>query len=103
MRRDRIRGPEHRDIARHRERLDPFRAQALDGERAVALGQRLSVGADQETVVAERGRLRAERLEQLDLRRGIGDVVLAADDMGDAEIDIVDHRAAACRDRCRLP
>ncbi len=36
-------------------------------------------------------RRRAERLEELDLRRGIGDMVLAANDMGDAEIDVVDH------------
>ena len=41
--------------------------------------------------MAEGGRCRAERLEELDLRRGVGDMVLAADNMGDAEIDVVDH------------
>ena len=91
MRRDRIRGADHRDVARHGHRLDALRAQARDGERPVALRQRLPVGADQQTVMAEGGRRGAERLEQLDLRRGVGDVVLAADDMGDAEIDVVDH------------
>ena len=40
--------------------------------------------------MAEGRRRRPERLEQLDLRRGIGDMILAANDMGDAEIDIVD-------------
>ena len=34
----------------------------------------------------------AKRLEDLDLHRGVGDVVFAADDMGDAEVDVVDHR-----------
>ncbi len=34
----------------------------------------------------------AQRLEDLDLRAGVGDVVLAADHMGDAEVDVVDHR-----------
>jgi hypothetical protein len=34
----------------------------------------------------------AQRLEDLDLRPGVGDMVGAADHMSDAEIDIVDHR-----------
>ena len=41
--------------------------------------------------MAEGGRRGAQRLEQLDLRRGVGHMVLAADDMGDAEVDVVDH------------
>ena len=40
--------------------------------------------------MAEGGRLCAQRFEQLDLRRGVRDVILAADHMGDAEIDVVD-------------
>ncbi len=84
-----IRSAERGDIARHGERLDAFGAQALDGKRLVALGQRLSVGADEQAVMAESGRRGVERLEELDLRRGIGDVVLAPDHMGDAEIDVV--------------
>jgi len=32
----------------------------------------------------------AKSLEQLDLRRGVGDVVVAADHMGDAQVDIID-------------
>ena len=41
---------------------------------------------------AKCGTARAQRLEDLDLRRGVGDVILAADDVGDGEVDIVDHR-----------
>ena len=91
MRRDRVGGADGRGVARHGERLEPLLAHALNGERPVALGQRLTLGADQQIVMAEGRRLGAQRLEQLDLRRGIGDVILAADHMGDAEVDVVDH------------
>src|SRR4029078_12231424 len=37
-------------------------------------------------------RLAAERLEELDLHGGIDDMILAADHMGDAEVDIIDDR-----------
>ena len=40
--------------------------------------------------MAEDRRRAAERLEDLDLHRRVGDVVLAADDMGDAKVDVVD-------------
>lgn len=40
--------------------------------------------------MGEDGRARAERLEQLDLHRRVGDVVLAAQDEGDTEVDVVD-------------
>ena len=40
--------------------------------------------------MAEGRRLGAQRLEQLDLRRGIGDVIFAAHHMSDAEVDVVD-------------
>ena len=35
--------------------------------------------------------LAAERLNQFDLRAAIGDVVFAANDMGDIHIQIIDH------------
>ncbi len=58
------------DIARHAPapRFPP-RAKPGDGQRAVALGQRLAVGADQQIVMTEGGRCRTQRLEHLDLRR----------------------------------
>ena len=40
----------------------------------------------------EGGNRRAERLEDLDLRGGVGDVILAAHDVGDGEFDIVHDR-----------
>ena len=57
MRRDRIGGADGGRIARHGERLQPLLAHALDGQRPLALGQRLALGADQEIVMAESGRL----------------------------------------------
>ena len=42
--------------------------------------------------MAEARRRAGERLENLDLHRSVGDVILATDDMRHAEIDVVDHR-----------
>ncbi len=42
--------------------------------------------------MAERRHRPAERLEQGDLDAGVGDVILATDDVGHAEVDVVDHR-----------
>ena len=74
------------------ERLDAFRAQRADRQRARALGQSSAASVGQEVVVAEARRCARERLENLDLHGGIGDVILAANDMRHAEIDVVDHR-----------
>ena len=41
---------------------------------------------------AKTGAARAERLEDLDLHRRVGDVVLAADHVRDGEVDVVDDR-----------
>ena len=40
---------------------------------------------------AKSRRLGAQRLEHLDLRRAVRDMVLAAHDVGDAQVDVVDH------------
>ncbi len=74
-------------------------AQLGQRQRAEALGQPLAFGAGEEVVVGEGRDRAAQRLEDLDLRAGIGDVVLAADHVGDAQVDIVDHRGQRCRDR----
>ena len=42
--------------------------------------------------MAEARRGAGQRLEDLDLHGRVGDVVFAADDMGDAKVDVVDHR-----------
>jgi hypothetical protein len=43
-------------------------------------------------MVREGRRRAAQRLDDLDLRRGVGDVVGAAHDMGDAHVHVVHHR-----------
>ena len=73
----------------HGHRLDAGFAQAGDRQRAGALRQRLAGRRRQEIVVAEGRRLGAQRLEQRDLHAGIGDMVVAADDVGDAHVDVV--------------
>ena len=50
---------------------------------------------DQQRQVREGRHAAAERLEHLDLRAGVGDVVLAADHVRDGEVDVVDHRGEA--------
>ena len=70
-------------------------------QRAQPLGQRLAARADQQRKMRESGHGRAQRLEDFDLRRGVGDMVFAAHDMADSEIDVVGDRRQACRERRR--
>ncbi|BAF87777.1 glutamyl-tRNA synthetase [Azorhizobium caulinodans ORS 571] len=90
-RRDRFgRAHEHRQ-RRHRERLLARLAQRLQGQMPEALGQALAIRQRQEIVVGKaRGRA-AQRLEQLDLDGGVGDMILAANHVGDAHVEIVHH------------
>ncbi len=67
-------------------------AQIHERQRAEALRQPLAIGAGQQVVVGEGRHGAAQRLEDLDLCAGVADVILAADDVGDAEIDVIDHR-----------
>ena len=76
---------------RHRLRLEPGLAQALQREMAETLRQPLAARGDQQAVVGEDRHARAQSLEDLDLHRRVGDVVLAPDHVGDPEVDIVDH------------
>ncbi len=80
-------------------RLDAVLAQRGDGECAEALGQRLAVLADQKAVVGERGRCGAQRFEQGDLYAGVGHVILAADDVRDGEVDVVDDAGERVEER----
>ncbi len=50
----------------------------------------------------ELGRRRAERLEQPPVERLVGPVVVAAHDVRDAEVDVVDHRREVIRGRAVL-
>ena len=72
----------------HRERGDRLRlearlAQARQGEVAEPLRQPLPARRGEQVVVAEDRRAAAQSLEDLDLHRRVGDVVLAADHVGD--------------------
>ena len=50
-----------------------------------------AVGAVDQRDMGEARRLGAERMVELGLAEGVGQVVVAADDMGDAHVDVVDH------------
>src|SRR5690606_31425315 len=57
--------------------------------RFMALGKRLSLRPVQQRVMRKDRRLRAKRADDLDLHASIGDVVRAANDMGDPEVNII--------------
>ena len=80
-------------------------AQLLHRRGAVALGELLAVGAVQQRQVGVDGRLGAERLLDQHVLGRVGVVVGAADDVGDAGVEVVDdHREVvdrACRRRGR--
>ena len=79
-----------RRVAHNRHGLQAGVAEAFDRERAKAFRQREAVRADQQAVVAEGGRVGAQRLEQLHLHAGIRHMIFAAQDVRDAEVDVVD-------------
>ena len=87
---DRLRGAEAGEQREQGERLDPGLAQRVDPGRAEALGQ-FAFGGDEQGFVGEVRRRAAERFEHLDLGRAVRDMVLAAHDVGDGEVDVVDH------------
>src|SRR5271157_1576479 len=65
-------------------------AEGGDGGCAVALGEALAVGAEDGGEMGELGDGPAECLVDGHLLGGVGDVVVASDDMGDAHEGIVD-------------
>ena len=68
-----------------------MRAIGIDAERAVALGQLGAVGAVDQRDMGHLGTSQPQRLVDLRLAGGIGEVVVAADDVGDAHVVVVDH------------
>ena len=81
---------EQRDVVAHGLGQVAGGAQLLDRGCAVALGELLAVGPVQQREVRVGGRLRAQRPQDHHLPRGVGDVVLAAHDLGDAHVAVVD-------------
>ena len=60
-------------------------------DRAVALGQARAVITEDHRQVRKLRHIPAHRLVQVDLTRGVVDVVIAADHLGDAHVVIVHH------------
>ena len=87
---NRLRGAEAREQRVERHRLDPRITQFIDPRRAEPLGQFAFCG-DQQSGVRQLWQSGAERGEHLQLDRAVGDMILAAQDVGDGEVDVVDH------------
>ena len=68
----------------------PCLAQMLGAVGPEPLRQ-LALGRDQQRLMGEVRRLGAERVEHLQLDGAVRDMVLAAHDVGDAKVDVVDH------------
>ena len=76
----------------HRARHVAGRLEVLDRGRAVALAQALLVRAQDQGHVGVAGRRPAQRADHHHLLGRVRDVVLAADDVGDAHLHVVDRR-----------
>ena len=63
------------------------------------LGPRAGLGDVRD--VGEGRQLGAQGLEDQELREGVGEVLLGADDVGDLHLDVVDRRSRNCRAACR--
>ena len=81
---------EAHEIVAQRDRQIADAAIGLDAERAVALRELGAVGAVDERDVGHARHLPAERLVDLRLARGVGEVIVAADDVGDVHVVVVD-------------
>src|SRR6267142_2112628 len=64
-----------------------------DAHRSVALRQALAVGAENHGDMGELRQLRAERSKDIHLARSIVDVIVAADHVRDAHVEVVHHHA----------
>ncbi len=87
---DRLRRPQPREQRDHRLRLDPLLVKGIGAQRAQPLRQ-FALAPDQQRLMREARRRAPERGEHLDLQRGVGNMVLAAQHIGDAHRDIVDR------------
>ncbi len=60
-----------------------------DAHRTVALGEALAVHPEDHRDVREFGKLRSERVKNVDLARRVVDVIVAADDVRDLHVEVV--------------
>ena len=85
-----LRQPELVEVAANGRGRDPLLAQRGDRRARRPFGQLAAVLAEDQTVVDELGRCRAERFRQPTVELLVRPVVVAADDVRDPEIDVVD-------------
>ena len=85
-----MRPAEADEIVAHRLGQVAHGAIGIDAERAVALGQLGAVGAVDQRDVRHHRHRPAERVVEDLLAPGVGEVIVAADDVGDAHVVVVD-------------
>ena len=79
------------EVVAHRGSEEAARLVVGDGDVVAPLGELLALLVDQQRQVGEDGqRPELERLPEQDVARRVADVVLAADDVGDAHVGVVD-------------
>ena len=90
----------HQIVAQRRRQI-AHRPIGIDAERAVALRQLRAVRAVDQRDMRHRRQLPAERVVDLLLPRGVDQMIVAADDVGDAHVVVVDHHRQHVGRRCR--
>ena len=93
--------PQAEQVIEQRRRQESALAKLLHAGAAVPLGQRRAVGAHQQADMAVAGPPHAERIEQHQLARRIGEMIVAAQHVRDAHHRIIDGIAKKERRRCR--
>jgi hypothetical protein len=79
------------EIVAERRRQIAHGAIGIDPERAMTLGEFGTVRAMNQRHMCEDRRFPAERLVDLTLAGGVGEMIVAADDVGDGHVMVVDH------------
>ena len=82
--------PRHQRQKRHR--FNPAGAQIAQGKRAEAFRERFALRPGQQRMVGEFRHRAAKRLDDLDLRRGVGHMVRATHHVGNPVVDVVADR-----------
>ena len=97
----RMGGAERRQGRDDGQGLDTLLAQGAQAQGTQPLGELLARGIGDQGQMGEAGRRAAEGRQDRELQGGVGDMVLAADDMADGELGIVHRRGEQVGRRCR--